>query len=161
MLANLIMGYFFHMSQPEVREAIHAQNLEDKFSEAAFEQAEHQVESQALDMGSILARRATARLKYRLALPMTKQEAAEFRNDVIDVQAVEYVPTNTFPRPEPKQGFWEGVKTFLSGKRSGSPYSVSQSVNYTEPTKQEQPAPSSQTPEPSPAPEADTNQTNQ
>lgn len=80
-IANVVAGYYFHVSRPEVREAMLAQRLEDKLNEESMLIAQAQVEREAPALGQILARRATARMKSRLRLPMTVEERSEWDAD--------------------------------------------------------------------------------
>src|SRR5690606_15390561 len=66
--------YYYHANSPETREEIQAQELEDTLAEEALDQARQQVEQQAKELGAIIANRVTARLKYRLRLPMNERE---------------------------------------------------------------------------------------
>ena len=74
-LANLAAIYIFHISDPDIMEDIETSILEDTLRAEAMKQAQANIESQAQQLGAILAARATGKLKYRLALPMADDEA--------------------------------------------------------------------------------------
>jgi hypothetical protein len=108
--------YFYHASAPDVIEAIQAQELEDTLNEEALDQARYQVERKAQELGAIMANRVTARMKYRLRLPMTQTENAEWNNEIVDAQA--YDPASLPPPPAQQETFWSAVKSFFGGRRS-------------------------------------------
>jgi type II secretory pathway component PulJ len=110
--------YFYHANDPDVIEAIQAQELEDTLNEEALDQARFQVERKARELGAIMANRVTARMKYRLRLPMTEQEHSEWSNEVVDVQAYEATTAALPPPPVQNETFWSAVKSFFGGKRS-------------------------------------------
>jgi hypothetical protein len=109
--------YYYHANDPETLEEIQAQELEDTLNETAMDQARYQVERKAQELGAIMANRVTARLKYRLRLPMSETETAEWNNEVIDAQA--YDPAQLPPSPAQQETFWSALKSFFGGKRSG------------------------------------------
>jgi len=143
MSSNLVALYYYHISRPEIQETIEASNLEDALANEAMQQARVNIQREARALGSILARRATGRLKYRLALPMSEAERAEFDGDAIDATA-EDLPA--LPNP-PRLTFWEYLKSFFGfGRSMRSPVTpLSQSSPET-------PTPSP-VPEPAPAPQ--------
>lgn len=147
MSANLISLYYYHISKPEVQESIEAANLEDALANEAMQQARVNIEREARALGSILARRATGRLKYRLALPMSEAERAEFDGETIDATAEDMPALPYAQRP----AFWDYVKSFFGFGRS-TPSPVTQpSPNSTEsptPSPGPAPAPTPQDPEP-------------
>jgi hypothetical protein len=108
--------YFYHANAPDVIESIQTQELEDTLQEEALDQARMQVERSAQQLGAIIANRVTARMKYRMRLPMTEQEGAEWRGEVVDVQA--YDPASLPPPPVQQETFWSAVKSFFGGKQS-------------------------------------------
>lgn len=110
MLANLFALYYYHINKPELQESIEAANLEDMLANEALQQARVNVEREAYTLGAILARRATARLKYRARLPMSEEEAAEWRGEAIDATAQD-LPA--LPAPSPSVNFWETLKSFF------------------------------------------------
>lgn len=135
--------YFYHANDPDVIEAIQAQELEDTLNEEALDQARYQVERKAQQLGAIMANRVTARLKYRLRLPMTEQEVAEWNNDVIDAQA--YDPAALPPPPVQDETFWSAVKSFFGGKsrkRQSTTQDLTNSKPSTDTATQSQPQPS-------------------
>ena len=95
-LANLAAIYAFHITDPATMEDIETAILEDTLQAEAMKQAQANIESQAQQLGAILAARATGKLKYRLALPMGNDEAAEVINakseDITDPQPVKVNP---------------------------------------------------------------------
>lgn len=119
--------YYYHAHEPDVMEQIQAQELEDSLSEEALLQARHHVEMRAQALGAIMANRVTARLKYRMRLPMTEQEVREWQSEVVDAQAydVQALPYHKEP------GFWEYLRNFLSRKPSGESSDSTQSENST------------------------------
>ena len=120
--------YYYHANDPEVREQIQAQELEDTLNEEALDQARRQVEMRAQALGAIMANRVTARLKYRMRLPMTEQEVNEWKNETIEAEAYD-VPALPYTR---QPGFWDYVKSFF-GKRQSVPQSdMPQSKNSTD-----------------------------
>lgn len=108
--------YYYHANGPEVLEAIQAQELEDDLNEEALSQARYQVERKAQQLGAIMANRVTARMKYRLRLPMSEQESAEWQGETIDAPA--YDPAQLPPPPVQDETFWSAVKSFFGGKQS-------------------------------------------
>ena len=124
-LANVAAGYYYHATRPETREAMQAQSLEDTLTEEAMRQARVNVEREAAQLGAIMARRATARIKYRLALPMSENERAEWDGETIEGTAEE-MPT--LPAPAGQSigaliGVW--LKGFLSRSLQAQPQSDS------------------------------------
>lgn len=126
--------YFYHASAPDVIETIQTQELEDTLREEALDQARMQVERSAQQLGAIIANRVTARMKYRMRLPMTEQEGAEWRGEVVDVQA--YDPASLPPPPVQQETFWSAVKSFFGGKRS-QPSSATQPLRSSTSSPQE------------------------
>jgi hypothetical protein len=110
-LANYGALYFYHANSPEAHRAILAQNLEDELNEEAMHQAKIAMQSEARKLGAILAKRATAEIKYRMRLPMSVRERREWEGngDVIDAQA-EDLPALPSPAPHP---FWAGLLGFF------------------------------------------------
>lgn len=120
-LANVAAGYYYHASRPETREAMQAQSLEDTLTEEAMRQARVNVEREAAQLGAIMARRATARIKYRLALPMSESERAEWDGETIEGQEVQPA---ALPAPAGQSipaliGAW--LKSFLSRRLQAQP----------------------------------------
>jgi hypothetical protein len=141
---NLVSAYYFHANDPDTREQIQNQEIEDELTEEAMTQARANIEREARQLGAILARRATARLKYRLALPMSEQEAEEFNGHVIEAQA-EDMPG--LPSPA-RHTFWDMLKSFFTGRQSRESSVMPQSKNSTD-------LPNQPEPEPVPAPSPD------
>ncbi len=112
---NLMAGYYFHASAPDVREAIQAQSLEDTLAEEALKQARVNVEREAQRLGAIMARRVTAQIKYRLALPMSESEQAEWEGETVDATAEEM---KALPAPAPSVGVWAWLKSFFTRGQS-------------------------------------------
>lgn len=108
--------YYYHANAPEVIEAIQMQELEDGLNEEALDQARFETERKAREMGAILANRVTARMKYRLRLPMTEREVAEWENETIDAQA--YDPAALPPPHVQDETFWSALKSFFGGRQS-------------------------------------------
>lgn len=106
---NLIGWYYYHINSPETREAITAQELEDELTEQAEQQARANIEREARALGALLAGRVTSRIKYRMRLPMSESEEAQWRGDVIDA---EELPQPALPGPT-QPGIWEWLKSFL------------------------------------------------
>ncbi len=113
---NLVAWYYYHQNKPELQETIETANLEDTLADEAMQQARARVEREAQSLGSILARRATARLKYRLSLPMNEAEAAEWNGQTIDATA-EDIPA-ALPLPQQRLTFWDYLKSFFGSGRS-------------------------------------------
>jgi hypothetical protein len=134
--------YYYHAHDPATIEQIQAQELEDTLNEEALDQARYQVERKAQELGAIMAGRVTARLKYRLRLPMTEQERAEWDNEVIDAQA--YDPASLPPPPVQQETFWSAVKSFFGGKRR-QPSSAGQPLKNSTASQAEQIADIAQT----------------
>lgn len=107
-LANVGGAYYYHANNPETRETMQAQSLEDTLNEEAFRQAAANVQREARQLGAIMARRATARIKYRLALPMSEAERGEWEGETIDVTAEDI---NALPAPADYVPSW--VKSFF------------------------------------------------
>jgi hypothetical protein len=147
--------YYYHANAPEVIEAIQMQELEDGLNEEALDQARYETERKAREMGAILANRVTARMKYRLRLPMTEREIAEWENETIDAEA--YDPPALTSRPMDEPGFWDYLKSFFTGKPSrrqsaGQPLKNSTLSQEADTPTQSEPQPSNElTPEPLPA----------
>jgi hypothetical protein len=121
--------YFYHANAPDVIEAIQAQELEDTLNEVALDQARFQVERKAQELGGIIANRVTARLKYRLRLPMSERENAEWNNEIVDVPA--YDVNSLPPPPAQQETFWSAVKSFFGGRRSAPSSAMPHSRNST------------------------------
>jgi hypothetical protein len=126
LIATVINGaflYYFKVSSAEVIE--HMLEQEQKHEEddnerkrvrnlhrEAARQADAMVERQAIPMGTLMALRAAARLKYRLQLPMTEDEAKAFQGEVIDAESI---PVPSLPSPTPMTlGFWDFWKSFFT-----------------------------------------------
>jgi hypothetical protein len=144
MLANLFALYYYHINKPELQESIETQNLEDRLADEALQQARVNIEREARALGAIMARRATGRLKYRLALPMTEAERAEFDGEAIDATA-EDLPALPYSQQQ-RPTFWDYLKSFFGFGRSTplpvTPPSPSSMENDTpSPSPQEPPAP--------------------
>lgn len=90
-LANLAAIYAFHISDPDTMEEIETGLLSDTLRAEAQKQATANIESQAKELGAILAARATGQLKYNLRLPMGTEEAAQ-ANTFIDATAQDVTP---------------------------------------------------------------------
>jgi hypothetical protein len=146
--ANAGAIYYYHASDPATLEEIQNQELEDELNEEAMDQARYQTERKAQELGAIMANRVTARLKYRLRLPMTAQEVSEWNNEVIEAQA--YDPAQLPPPREHQPGLMELLKGFLSRGQSRQQSDITQSKNSTASQEQPQEAPQ---PFPIPAPE--------
>jgi hypothetical protein len=127
-LLNLGAVYYYHASDPQVREAMQAQELEDDLNEEALEQAHMQIEHSAQQLGAIIANRVTARLKYRLRLPMTELEAKEWQGETIDVESYD-MPALQYNRTP---GFWDYMKSFFGGKLLRQSSDMSPSKNSTD-----------------------------
>jgi hypothetical protein len=121
--------YFYHASDPDVLEAIQTQELEDTLNEEALDQARYQVERKARELGSIIANRVTARMKYRMRLPMTEQEVSEWNGNIVDAEA--YDPAALPPPPQADPGFMETLKSFFGGKRSRRSFAGTPSTSST------------------------------
>jgi hypothetical protein len=140
-LANVGAAYYYHMSSPETREEMAAQSLEDTLSEEAMRQARVNIQREARNLGAIMARRATSRIKYRLALPMTDQERAEWDGETIDAQEVPALPAPADEVPGWVKAFF-GL--FAGGRNSrrqpSEPITTSNSndSNSNEPDRQDQ-----------------------
>jgi hypothetical protein len=145
--------YYFHANDPDTIEAIQAQELEDTLNEEALDQARFQVERRAQELGAIMANRVTARLKYRLRLPMTEREYSEWQGETIDAEA--YDPPALTTRPMDEPGFWDYLKSFFTGKQSRRQSNTTPLKNSTDSQEPPQDTPQpSRVPEPSPEPEA-------
>jgi hypothetical protein len=132
--------YYYHANDPLTREEIQAQELEDTLNEEALDQARYQVERKAQELGSIMANRVTARLKYRLRLPMTDQEFDEWQGEYVDAQA--YDPASLPPPPVQDETFWSALKSFFGGRQSrqrsgGTPSKNSTNSQPETPSQQE------------------------
>lgn len=121
--------YYYHAHDPRTMEEIQAQELEDDLNEEALDQARYQVERRAQELGAILANRVTARLKYRLHLPMTEREYSEWNSEVVDAQA--YDSASLPPPPAQNETFWSAVKSFFGGKQSQRQSAGTPSKNST------------------------------
>jgi hypothetical protein len=71
----------------------------------------------------------TARMKYKMRLPMSEREDAEWRGEIVDAQA--YDPAELPAPPVQNETFWSSVKSFFGGKRSRQPSDTTQSKNST------------------------------
>lgn len=106
---NLIAWYYYHTNQPEVREVITAQELEDELTEQAERQARANVEREAQQLGALLAGRVTSRIKYRMRLPMTQTEREQW-------EASEVVDAETLPQPAlPAPATYDSMPVWLAG----------------------------------------------
>jgi hypothetical protein len=121
--------YYYHAHDPDTIEAIQAQELEDTLNEEALDQARFQVERKAQELGAIIANRVTARLKYRLRLPMTDQEYSEWQGETIDAEA--YDPASLPPPPIQEPRFWDYMKSFFGGRQSRQRSAGQHSKNST------------------------------
>jgi hypothetical protein len=147
-LINLAGVYYYHANAPEVGEAIQAQELEDDLNEEALDQARMQIERSAQQLGAIIANRVTARLKYRLRLPMTEQEVKEWQGEAIDAEAYD-VPALPYQQQQ-REPFWSAVKSFFGGRQSRR-QSVTTHVKNSTDSSQDNPQPYEE-PEEAPAP---------
>ena len=73
-LVNLAAAYFYHLAEPQTWKGIEFGVLTDRLQKEALQQAQMNVETEAQQLGAILAARATAELKYNLRLPMSDFE---------------------------------------------------------------------------------------
>lgn len=96
-LVNLAAIYFFHTTDPDTIEEIETSILEDTLRDEALSQAKASIESEAQQLGAILAARATGRLKYRLRLPMGQHEV-----NAIEHENLEQPQPLIIPHPKPK-----------------------------------------------------------
>ncbi len=146
--ANLVAWYYYHQNKPELQETIEAANLEDKLADEAMQQARARIEREAQTLGAIMARRATARIKYRLSLPMSEAEAAEWQGQTIEATA-EDLPALPHPMG---LSFWEYLKSFfgrgrytllqnMPSSKSSSGSTSHQPEEVPFPVPQEQPGP--------------------
>lgn len=127
-LANVGAAYYFHLNNPETRESMQAQSLEDTINEEAIRQARANVEREARQLGSIMARRATARIKYRLALPMSVNERSEWEGETIEATA-EDVPT--LPAPADDVPAWVRTVFRFFGEGRKQPRQSAESTSST------------------------------
>lgn len=103
-ILNLAAAYAFHIADPEIIEQIETGILEDTLREEAQEQARASIESEARQLGGILASRATAQLKYRLRLPMGQAEInAIDPADLTDEQEPAQIIPAILAQPRPKR----------------------------------------------------------
>jgi hypothetical protein len=123
MTLNLVATYYYHIQKPEVREAVAAQELEDTLTEQAEQQARATIEREAQHLGALLAGRVTSRIKYRMRLPMSEQEEAQWRGEVVDG---DLLPQPALPAPAEAGislrdflGTW--LKSFFTRGRSPQP----------------------------------------
>ena len=107
-LTNVSAWYWYKLSSPDNLEAIQAQNLEDELTEEAQRQAKMNIEREAVKLGAVLATRTTSRIKYRMRLPMTAQEAAEWQGEAIEGEVTETTPA----LPQPRQPHFSFMDTF-------------------------------------------------
>lgn len=120
-LANLAAIYAFHVSDPDTMEEIETGLLSDTLRAEAQKQATASIESQAKELGAILAARATGQLKYNLRLPMGTEEAAQ-ANNFIDAAALDV-------ETQPKQkapGILEVWMKAAAEKFKGTPITTAQ-----------------------------------
>ncbi len=96
-LINLAAIYAFHTTDPDTIEEIETSILEDTLRDEALSQAKASIESEAQQLGAILAARATGRLKYRLRLPMGQHEV-----NAIEHEDLEQPQPLIIPQPKPK-----------------------------------------------------------
>lgn len=139
MAGNLIAGYYYHANSPEGIDDAQNQDLEDDIAEAARAQARANVEREAPRLGAVMATRATARLKARLALPMTEAELAAWNGEVIEGQVSE---APALPAPN-RLTFWEAVKSFFGRGRfmpSQDTHLSKNSPDLTNPQPQDEPS---------------------
>jgi len=85
-LANLAAIYAFHAADPDTMEEIETGLLADTLRAEAQKQATASIESQAKELGAILAARATGQLKYNLRLPMGSEEVSQ-KDNFIDAKS--------------------------------------------------------------------------
>lgn len=83
-IINLIAAYVYHVADPDTLNQIEMQTLDDMLHAEAMSQAQANIESQVQELAAVMAMRATARLKYRLRLPMSAGEAGEIVNEEDD-----------------------------------------------------------------------------
>ncbi len=96
-LLNIFAAYVYHITSPTNKEQIESQNLEDHLEAEALKIARTDIEKQARQLGLIMSRRVTARIKYRLTLPMTQAEKDEWKNSAVEGETVE---THALPAPQ-------------------------------------------------------------
>lgn len=97
-LINLAAIYAFHTTDPDTIEEIETSILEDTLRDEALSQAKASIESEAQQLGAILAARATGRLKYRLRLPMGQHEV-----NAIEHEDLEQPQPLIIPKPKPRK----------------------------------------------------------
>jgi hypothetical protein len=127
-LANVGAGYYYKISDPEAREEAQAQSLEDEINEEAFKQARANIRREARQLGSIMSQRATSRIKYRLALPMTEEERAAWEGEIVEGQVV---PPLQLAAPADEVPAWvRGVFRFF-GRGGSRPHYQSEPITTT------------------------------
>ena len=131
--------YYYHAHDPATIEEIQAQELEDDLNEEALEQARMQVQRNAQALGAIIANRVTARMKYRMRLPMSEIEAAEWRGEIVDAPSYDMASLTT--PPVQTETFWSAVKSFFGGKPSRQPSDTQPSRSSTDSQQPEPGAP--------------------
>ncbi len=143
-LTNVSAWYWYKLSSPDNLEAIAAQNLEDELTEEAQRQAKMNIEREAVKLGAVLATRTTSRIKYRMRLPMTAQEAAEWQGETIEGEVTETTPA--LPQPgAPRVNFWDFVKSFFgigAPRLTPEPYSEPITTTPNSDPNSNEPAPS-------------------
>lgn len=149
-VANAGAYYYYHANSPQVIEEIQNQELEDELNEEALEQARYNTMRKAQQLGAIMADRVTARLMYRLRLPMSEAEAAAWQGETIDAQA--YDPAALPAPPMQRPTFWENFISFFGGGLSRRRYASQQQKNYAD-SSQDTPSLSNPSPSPEPTPQ--------
>lgn len=126
-LANVGAAYYYKISDPEAREEMQAQSLEDEINEEAFRQARINIQRESRQLGAIMAQRATSRIKYRLALPMTEDERAAWEGETVEGTVV----APALPEPADEVPAW--VRRFFGifGGRGSRSYQPAEPITTT------------------------------
>lgn len=133
MFANLAAGYYYHANSPEDIDDAQNQDLDDELNEEARQQARATVEHEAPALASVMAVRATARLKARLALPMTNAERAAWDGEIIEGEVVPALPYSR------RVTFWDHVANFFGLGQSMPSQGTPSSTNSPTSTNQQDP----------------------
>lgn len=96
---NFLGAYAFHVTDPETLAEIEARSLEDELYQEAQDQARANMDQQKAALAAVLAGRATAKIKARLYLPLTNQEAQSIEG--LDLS--DYAPAGQIIEAKPKK----------------------------------------------------------
>ncbi len=132
-VCNVFAAYAYHITSPANKEQIETQNLEDTLEAEALQIARADIERQAKQLGRLMANRVTARIKYRLTLPMTEAERKEWKantveGEVKDIEADSPALPGPQAAPMTFTAWLKAIPFFGRGRRPQAPQSENEPI---------------------------------